>query len=609
MAVSVISPNIPSTSHSPPLHKHHKHHSYLLNLLTKSTSLSELKQIQAHTLRTTCPNFPDTLFLNSRIFHFSSLHDLDYTFRLFSQFQNPNSFIWNTLIRACANSEGKKEEVFGLYKSMLCDGSVMPDKYTFPIVLKACAYLFSIFEGRQLHCHVWKLGLGSDVYVNNSLIHFYGSCGCLDEAWGVFGEMEDRNVVSWNVMIDGLVRVGEFDEAVRLFREMQRVFEPDGYVMQSMISASAGMRSLALGMWCHCYVLRELGSEVSESILLNNALVDMYCKCGAVDIARQVFERMKKRDVHSWNSMILGYAMHGKAEAALECFDCLVQEEELVPNSITFTGVLAACNHSGLVVDGRRYFDVMVNEYRIQPVLEHYGSLVDLLGRAGQIDEALDIIASMPMKPDAVIWRSILDACSKKSGGLELSEEVARQIFESEGVDSSGAYVLLSRVYAVANRWNEVGLIRNWMTDKGVKKEPGCSSIEMYGISHEFFAGDTSHSSTKDIYELLDAIDKQLEAIGYVPDVSQAPMVDEQELVDGKRHSLRLHSERLAIAFGLLNLPPGVPIRVFKNLRVCNDCHNVTKLISKIYNVDIIVRDRARFHHFRDGSCSCMDYW
>ncbi|KAF1002521.1 pentatricopeptide repeat-containing protein At1g59720, chloroplastic/mitochondrial-like [Apium graveolens] len=609
MALSVISPNIPSNSHSPPLHKHHKHHAYLLNLLAKSTSLSQLKQIQAHTLRTTCPNFPDTLFLNTRIFHVSSLHDLDYTFHLFSQFQNPNSFVWNTLIRACANNEGKKEEVFGLYKSMLCDGSVMPDKYTFPIVLKACAYLFSIFEGRQLHCHVWKLGFGLDGYVNNSLIHFYGSCGCLDEAQSVFREMRERSVVSWNVIIDVLVRMGGFDEAVKLFREMKMVFEPDGYGMQSMISACAGLKSLALGMWCHCYVLRKFSSEVGESILLNNALVDMYCKCGAVDIATQVFERMKKRDIHSWNSMILGFAMHGKAEAALECFDCLVEEEELVPNSITFTGVLAACNHRGLVVEGRRYFDIMVNEYNIQPVLEHYGSLVDLLGRAGHIDEALDIIANMPMKPDVVIWRSILDACSKKNGGLELSEEVARQIFESERVDCSGAYVLLSRVYAVANRWNEVGLIRNWMTNKGVKKEPGCSSIEMYGISHEFFAGDTSHSSTKEIYKLLDVIDKRLETIGYVPDVSQAPMIDEEELVDGKRHSLRLHSERLAIAYGLLNLPPGVPIRVFKNLRVCNDCHNVTKLISKIYNVDIIVRDRTRFHHFRNGSCSCMDYW
>ncbi|KAK3027844.1 hypothetical protein RJ639_041478 [Escallonia herrerae] len=162
-------------------------------------------------------------------------------------------------------------------------------------------------------------------------------------------------------------------------------------------------------------------------------------------------------------------------------------------------------------------------------------------------------------------------------------------------------------LYAAANRWNEVGLLRKMMTDKGVRKEPGCSSIEIDGVDHEFFAGDTSHSQTKDIYQLLDVIEDRLGSIGYCPDVSQAPMVD--ETIDGKQQSLRLHSERLAIAFGLLNLKPGVPIRVLKNLRVCDDCHNVTKLISKMYNVDIIVRDRARFHHFRDGSCSCMDYW
>ncbi|KAL8157181.1 hypothetical protein AgCh_002039 [Apium graveolens] len=277
--------------------------------------------------------------------------------------------------------------------------------------------------------------------------------------------------------------MGEFDESVRFFRQMQMVFEPDKYTMQSMISA--GLKSLALGMWYHCYVLRELGSEV-------------------VDIAKQLFERMNKRDVHSWNSMILGFAMHG----------------------------------FGLFL----YYKV--NEYNIQPVLEHYGSLVDLLGRAGPVDEALDIIANMPMEPDVVIWRSILDACSKKNGGLELSEEVARQK----------------------------------EPDKGVKKEPGCSSIEIYGISHEFFAGDTSHSCITQIYKLLDVIDKRLEAIGNVPDVSQGPMVYEGELVDGKRHLLRLHSERHAIAYGLFNLPPGDPIHVFKNLRVCNHYHNVTKL-------------------------------
>lgn len=490
---------------------------------------------------------------------------------------------------------------------MLNAASTLPDKHTFPVVLKACAYLFAKSEGKQLHSHALKLGFCSDVYINNSLIHLYASCGCLDYARAVFEKMPERSVVSWNVMIDALVQLGEFDDALKLFRELQTLFEPDGYALQSVVTACAGLGALSLGMWSHAYVLMKCTCELANDLLLNNSLVDMYYKCGSLDIARQVFKRMAKRDVTSWNSMILGFAMHGKAEAALEYFDLMVHEEGLVPNSITFNGVLSACNHRGLIVEGRKYFDIMITEYKIEPVLEHYGSLVDLFARAGLIDEALDLVSNMPMKPDVVIWRSLLDACSKKNVGLELSEEVARQIIESEGSVCSGVYVLLSRVYAAASRWDEVGLIRKLMTDKGVTKEPGCSSIEIDGIAHEFFAGDTSHSRTKEIYKLLDVIKSQLEAIGYVPDVSQAQMID--ELIDGKQHSLRLHSERLAIAFGLLNLQPGVPIRIFKNLRVCNDCHNVTKLISKIYNVDIIVRDRARFHHFRDGSCSCMDYW
>ncbi|KAL0364097.1 UNVERIFIED_CONTAM: Pentatricopeptide repeat-containing protein, chloroplastic/mitochondrial [Sesamum angustifolium] len=310
--------------------------------------------------------------------------------------------------------------------------------------------------------------------------------------------------------------------------------------------------------------------------------------------------------MNSWNAMILGFAMHGEAERVFEHFGRMVNEEKLLPNSITFVGVLSACNHRGLVDEGSRYFDIMVNEYKVEPVLQHFGCLIDLLARNGQIDKALDIVSSMPMKPDAVIWRSLLDASYKQSEGLDLSE-MAKQIMAADKSESSGVYVLLSRVYASANRWNEVGLVRKMMTDKGVSKEPGCSSIEINGIVHEFFAGDTTHPQTKEIYQFLDVIEERLKLAGYVPDFSQAPLIDEAD--DGKERSLRLHSERLAIAFGLLNSTPDAPIRVFKNLRVCRDCHNFTKLISQVFNVEIIMRDRLRFHCFKNGSCSCMDFW
>ena len=585
------------------------HQNRLLRFINDCKDMSQLKQIHAQTLRTTSTsnNNSQTLFLYSRILHFSSMTDMDYALRAFDQIENPNSFMWNTLIRACARSVDLKDQAMVLYCKMLQEGTVQPDKYTYPFVLSACAYLFSLSEGEQAHAHVLKSGLGSDVYISNSLIHFYASCGRLELALKVFEKMSERTLVSWNAMIDAFVQFGEFENALKFFSEMQNLFEPDGYTMQSIINACAGIGALSLGMWAHAFILRMRSPARASDVLFASYLIDMYCKCGSLEFAQLVFARLPNRDVASWNSMILGFAMHGQAKAALECFTCFVETESFKPNSITFVGVLSACNHRGMVSKGREYFEMMVNEFKIKPQLEHYGCLVDLLARAGFIDEALNVVTNMPMKPDAVIWRSLLDACSRQQASVKLSEEVARQVLESEGSASSGVFVLMSRVYASASRWNDVGLVRKLMTEEGIMKEPGCSVIEVDGITHEFFAGDTSHPQSREIYRFLDVIKDRLELIGYSPDYSQAPLVNEDG--DTKQNSLNLHSERIALAFGLLSSKPGIPIRIFKNLKVCNDCHKVFKLISSLFNVEIIMRDRARFHHFKHGTCSCMDYW
>lgn len=514
------------------------------------------------------------------------------------------------MIKACSRSIDSKEYAILLYFKMLQQETLtpLPDNRTYPFVLKACAYLFALIEGQQIQAHIMKLGLDSDVYINNSLIHLYASCGCLEQATKVFDQMPARSLVSLNVMIDTLVQFGQFEKALVQFHEIQRgFFEPDGYTMQSIISACAGLNALSLGMWAHAYVLRNCDVSISHDVLVNSCLLDMYCKCGSLDFAQQLFERMPRRDITSYNSMILGFALHGKAKASIEYFEQMIRTESFTPNSITFIGLLSACNHRGMVDEGRKYFEMMVKDYHIKPQLEHYGGMVNLLSRNGLIDEALDFVCNMPMRPDPVIWRCLLDACWKKNASITLSEEVARQVLESGGHTCSGVYVLLSRVYASAKRWDDVGLVRKLMTDKGITKEPGCSSIEIDGVNHEFFAGDTSHPQTKQIYRVLDVIEGRLESVGYRPDFSEATMVD--EINDGRKNWLRLHSERLAIAFGLLSMKERMPIRVFKNLRVCNDCHEVAKLISRVFNVEIIVRDRARFHHFKDGSCSCMDYW
>ncbi|KAL5973643.1 hypothetical protein ACLOJK_030297 [Asimina triloba] len=594
------------------------HHHRLLSLLTladgNAISTFHLKQIHAQFLKTFSfrPYLPldyHTLFLYSRIVHFSAAaSDLGYAYRLLSAVHNPNSFIWNTVIRAYARSPDQKPHSLALYRQMLTSGSIPPDKYTFPFVLKACAFLFAVWEGRQIHAHIAKMGFSHDIHVNNSLIHFYASCGFLDAAWKVFDGMLQRSVVSWNVVIDGYVNWGEFGTAIELFREMQGLsFEPDKFTMQSIIGACGGLGALSLGLWAHTYVLRNSGPEVIDDILMNNCLLDMYTKCGALNMAQQLFSIMPKRDITSWNAMILGFAMHGRIKEALDLFGYMCSKERLEPTSITFVGVLSACNHGGLVNDGKRYFDSMVEEYGIQTQIEHYGCMVDLFARAGLIEKALDLVSSMPMKPDVVIWRSLLDACSKQNASIEISEMVADQVLKSEGGICSGAYVLLSRVYASANQWDQVGLVRKLMSEQGITKEPGCSLIEMDGVVHEFVAGDTSHPRSQEIYDMLEAVEGRLLSVGYKPDLSQAPMIAEHD--NGKRHSLHLHSERLAVSFGLLDAKPGMPIRILKNLRVCNDCHTVMKLISRIFNVEIIVRDRTRFHQFKDGLCSCLDYW
>nr|XP_010923304.1 pentatricopeptide repeat-containing protein At1g59720, chloroplastic/mitochondrial [Elaeis guineensis] len=520
----------------------------------------------------------------------------------------PTTSSYNTLIRSLSRSRDCKPLALRLYRRMLFDGTAAPpDNFTFPFVLKAAAFLSAFLEGTQIHTHILKLGFASDTYVCNSLIHFYASCGRQSLARRLFDRMLRRTRVSWNVTIDGYVANGDYDTALDLFREMQRSFTPDEYTLQSVICACGGIGSLSLGMWAHAFIFKNFDDKVVNDVLINNSLLDAYSKCGSITIARQVFDRMPTRDVTSWNVMILGLAMHGHVDECFEAFARMSEVEKLKPNSITFVGILSACDHGGLVDEGRKYFDLMVTEFGIEPRIEHYGCMVDLLARAGLIDEALDLVSNMQCKPDAVIWRSLLDACCKRNAGVEVSESVARRALEFEDVGTSGVYVLLSRVYASANRWDDVGLVRKLMIDEGIRKEPGCSSIEMDGVVHHFLAGDTSHPRSGEIYGMLHEVENKLALVGYKPDSSQAPMVAEFD--DAKEDSLRFHSERLAIAFGLLNRAPGTPIRILKNLRVCRDCHAITKLISQEYNVEIIVRDRTRFHHFRDGLCSCMDYW
>lgn len=440
-----------------------------------------------------------------------------------------------------------------------------------------------------------------------TLMTGYSQCGLVDEAFLVFESMPERNSVSWNAMIASYVQSNRFHETFALFRRMQaEKWELDKYLAASMLAACTGLGALEQGEWIHGYI-KKSGIELDSK--LATTIIDMYCKCGCLEKAFEVFNELPHKGISSWNCMIGGLAMHGKGDAAIRLFKEM-QREGVAPDSITFVNLLSACAHSGLVEEGRHSFRSMIEVHGIEPRSEHFGCMVDLLGRAGMLEEAKKLIDEMPISPDAGVLGALVGAC-KIHGDFELGERIGKKVIELEP-NNSGRYVLLANLYAKAGRWEDVGKTRKLMNDRRVKKAPGFSMIEMGGVVTEFLAGGRAHPEAKEIYAKVDEMLERITCIGYAPETNtdgRALHGDEVDEEEEREKPLLYHSEKLAIAFGLLKTKPGETIRITKNLRVCIDCHNATKFISKLYEREIIVRDRNRFHHFRMGLCSCKDYW
>jgi pentatricopeptide repeat protein len=512
---------------------------------------------------------------------------------------DPDPFALNTVLRIAASSP-RPSLALALHARRLAP----PDTHTYPPLLQACARLLSLRDGERIHAEAAKNGLAALVFVKNSLVHLYGACGLFESAHRVFDEIpvRERNPVSWNSMLNGFAANGRPNEVLTVFREMLDVdFTPDGFTMVSVLTASAEIGALALGRRVHVY-LTKVGLVGNSHV--GNALIDLYAKCGGVEDARRVFEEMGTgRTVVSWTSLIVGLAVNGFGKVALELFG-VMEREKLVPTEITMVGVLYACSHCGLVDDGFTYFNRMKEEYGIAPRVEHLGCMVDLLGRAGKVEEAYDYILTMPLEPNAVVWRTLLGACAMHKK-LELGEAAWARLVELDP-GHSGGYVLLSNLYAAVGRWADVHVLRKRMAKDRVRKNPGRSLVELRNSVYEFVMGDRSHPESEQIYQMLAEIADRLKREGYIPRTSNV-LADIEE--EEKETALNYHSERLAIAFALLKSLSGTPIRIVKNLRVCGDCHTAIKLISKIYDREIIVRDCSRFHHFKGGSCSCNDYW
>ncbi|OVA06991.1 Pentatricopeptide repeat [Macleaya cordata] len=506
---------------------------------------------------------------------------------------------WNGLITGYTQSGDGKTALEFFHR--MRKTYIEPNTITISGALAACALVEDLKLGKEIHCFVMSNQIELSTGVGSALISMYSGCGQLKLAQFVFNELSTRDVVIWNSIIAACAQGGQGINAMNLLRDMQLSnVEPNTVTMVSALPACARLAALRQGKEIHQFIIRH---GLGTCNFIWNSLVDMYGRCGEIRKARRIFDLMPQRDLVSWNTLISCYGMHGFGMDAVNVF-LRLRATDLKPNHYTFTNLLSACSHSGLIDEGWEYFEMMKSEYKIEPAVEQYACMVDLLARAGQFDETMKLIEEMPLEPNAAVWGSLLGAC-RIHCNPELAEYAAGYLFELEP-QNSGNYILLANIYSAVGRWEDAARIRHLMKERGVTKPPGCSWIEIKRKVHSFIVGDTTHPLMDEISAKMESLYSEIKEIGYVPDTNFV-LQDVEE--DEKEFSLCGHSEKLAIAFGLISTPVGTPLRIIKNLRVCGDCHSATKFISKVTNREIIMRDSYRFHHFVDGVCSCGDYW
>ncbi|XP_057963378.1 pentatricopeptide repeat-containing protein At4g37170 [Malania oleifera] len=537
---------------------------------------------------------------NTMIVGYTKAGQLEEACKLFDKMPERDNFSWTAMISGFVR-HGQPKKALDLYSAMQRDGNSTCNKFTVSSILAASAAIQSLRLGKEIHGYIIRTGLDSDAIVWSALLDMYGKCGNTEEARRIFNRMFDRDVVTWTAMIDRYFKDGRRDEGFALFMDlMSSGIRPNEFTFAGILNACADHACEGLGKQVHGYMMRIGFDPLSFAA---SALVHMYSKCGNIKNARRVFKGMPRPDLASWTSLITGYAQNGQSDEALQLFESLLKSP-IQPDHIIFVGVLSACTHAGLVDKGLEYFHSITEKHGLTHSADHYACVVDLLSRSGRLKEAENVIDKMPVKPDKFLWASLLGGC-RIHGNLELAKRAAEALFEIEP-ENAATYITMANIYAKTGLWSEVAKIRKTMDDRGVVKKPGFSWIEIKRKAHVFLVGDTSHPKSKEIHDFLGKLSKRMKEEGYVPDTNFVlhDVEDEQ-----KEQDLSYHSEKLAVAFGIISTPPGTPIKVFKNLRTCVDCHTVMKFISKIVERRIVVRDLNRFHCFEEGSCSCGDYW
>ncbi|XP_010558533.1 PREDICTED: pentatricopeptide repeat-containing protein At3g02330 [Tarenaya hassleriana] len=479
--------------------------------------------LQLHGLATKSNFSRNICVANAFIDMYGKCEALDEACRVFDEMGRKDAVSWNAIIAAHEQNE-ERSKTLNILVSMLRSG-MEPDEYTFGSVLKACAG-DSLNHGMEIHTTIVKLGMASNPYIGSSLVDMYSKCGMIDEAEKIHNKIfigigdsntysehpetieepkgiQDRRVqemiVSWNAIISGYVMRKQSEDAQRFFNRMMEMgITPDKFTYSTVLDTCANLASIGLGKQIHAHVIKK---ELQYDVYICSTLVDMYSKCGNLHDSRLMFEKAPIRDFVTWNAMICGYAHHGMGEEAIKLFESMVLMN-IMPNHATFVSLLRACAHMGLVERGLDYFHMMKKEYGLDPRLEHYSNMVDILGKSGEVEKALELIQEMPFEADDVIWRTLLSACKINRNNVEAAEVAANALLRLDPQDSS-TYILLSNIYADAGMWDKASELRTAMRSDKLKKEPGCSWVEIRDEFHTFLVGDKAHPRWKEIYNGL----------------------------------------------------------------------------------------------------------
>jgi pentatricopeptide repeat protein len=557
----------------------------------------------------------------------------------------PDSQTVACILKACCES-GLIENAAEIFFSMEKKLGIKPNEYHYNCLLTACAENETVYLGKKIHNHIIQNNYPQNIVLKTNLINMYGKCGCLEEALTIFNNIKvsERNIITWTSIILAHGENGKGRDALRLYEEMQRVgiqpddkiiacilkaccesdlienaaeiffsmekklgIKPNEYHYNCMLAACTDNGLVSLGKKIHNHIIE---SNYPQSITLKTNIINMYGKCGYLEEAIKIFNEINlcDRNLIAWNTMISAYGQHGRGKEVLELFEQL-QQGGLLPDETTVTCVLNACSHSGLVQEALDIFYNLKNKFKITPNIFHYTCIIDVLGRAGRLEEAENFIIhymkKQQIEPNVVTWMTLLGAC-RIYMDVERAKRVAQHIIDLDPKNAS-VYVLLSNIYAQSGDMNKAEELRELMDKKGIKKIPGISTVEVNGKIYEFVSDDNSHANIREIHAELQLLTEEMIKAGYNPDTSWVTRDIEHE--EEKKELLCRHSEKLAMVWAMMNTAAGTTIRITKNLRVCGDCHTATKLISKIRKREIIVRDMSRYHHFKDGKCSCGDYW